>query len=167
MAFDTETSRAGLMLQTDCSSCGARIREGSRFCRMCGTRLRPGAAQESERPKAAAASIEEIAFDDVEASDRILIQTENTEYRFSVVDPENRRGVLSGGSFGDGSKDATLVGVLIGGRAGHSSDTSRLKVDARALFYINGGAGLKRMTTSAITSLVHIRGDRAGRNRLR
>jgi len=124
---------------------------------MCGIALPAALAQKPARPRAALASIEEIAFDDVKATDRILIQTENSEYRFSVVDPESRRGVLSGGSFGDKLQDATLVCVLIRGRIGEGRDTSRLKIDSRALFYLNVGAGLKRLTTSAITNLVHIR----------
>jgi hypothetical protein len=146
------------MRQTHCSSCGAIVRAESRFCRMCGIPFRGGESS---------ATIQEIAFDDVKAADRILIQTENSQYRFCVVDPQSRRGKLSGGSFGDGLQDATLVGVLVGGRGGEPSDTSRLKIDSCALFYVNVGAGLKRLTTSIITSLTHIKNDKSQSNRLR
>jgi hypothetical protein len=111
--------------------------------------------------------MEEIAFDDVKASDRILIQTKNSEYRFAVVDPESRRGTLSGGSIGEGLQDATLIGVLTGGRNAEDRDTSKLKIDSRALFYVNVGAGQKRVTTSIITNLIHIKGERSQRDPLR
>jgi hypothetical protein len=155
------------MRQFECSSCGARVRAESRFCRMCGIPLRAAPAQKPSRDGSAPTSIEEIAFDDMKAADRILIQTENSEYRFSVVDPESRRGILSGGSFGDVVQDATLVGVLSTGRSDDSSDTSRLKIHSCALFYVNVGARLKRLTTSAITNLIHIRGDRSHLDRMR
>ena len=157
-------NRAGLMLRTDCPSCGATVLDESRYCRACGTCLRADPAWQAPRAMEFAGSTEEIAFDEVNATDRILIQTQNSEYRFSVVDPEGRRGKLSGGSFGNQLQDATLVGALVGSRGNASSDTSKLKINSCALFYINVGAGLKRLTTSAITSLILIRGDRSQRN---
>ncbi|MFP5261055.1 MAG: zinc-ribbon domain-containing protein [Blastocatellia bacterium] len=151
----------------DCPSCGATARDDSRFCRACGTRLHAAAAGEAPREVEPARATEEIDFDDVNASDRILIQTQNSEYRFSVVDPHSRSGKLSGGSFGNQLQDATLVGVLIGSQGNSASDTSRLKINSCALFYINVGAGLKRLTTSVITDLTLIRGGGPRRGRLR
>jgi hypothetical protein len=155
-------NQTSLRPRIDCPSCGATVRDGSRFCRACGTRLRAVAGSEAPREIESAGSTEEIDFDDVNASDRILIQTQNSEYRFSVVDPHSRSGKLSGGSFGNQLQDATLVGVLIGSQGNSASDTSRLKIKLKinscALFYINVGAGLKRLTTSVITDLTLIRG---------
>jgi hypothetical protein len=129
--------------------------------------LRASPAQEAPRAIESFGSTEEIAFDEVNAADRILIQTQNSEYRFSVVDPQSRRGKLSGGSFGNQLQDATLVGVLIGNPGNASSDTSRLKINSCALFYVNVGTGLKRVTTSVITDLTLIRGDESQRGRSR
>jgi hypothetical protein len=152
------------MPRTDCPSCGATGLEQSRFCHACGTCLRADPARQAPRAIEFAVPTEEIAFDEVNAADKILIQTKNSEYRFSVVDPEGRRGRLSGGSFGNQLQDATLVGALIGSHGNASKDTSRLKINSRALFYINVGAGLKRLTTSVITNLILIRGDRSHLN---
>jgi hypothetical protein len=129
--------------------------------------LRAAPAQEPPRAIESAGSTEEIDFDEVNASDRILIRTQNSVYRFSVVDPRSRSGKLSGGSFGNQLQDATLMGMLIGSHGDGSGDTSRLKVNSCALFYVTVGAGLKRVTTSVITDLVLIRGDRSRRNRPR
>lgn len=101
----------------------------------------------------------EIALDQVSAADSILIHTRNSEYQFSVVDPTQRRGILSGGTFGDDLHDATLVGALILGSDSGNSDTSWLRTDARALFYVRAGAGITRFTTSLITKLTHIRSN--------
>jgi hypothetical protein len=153
-------NQASLVLQTDCHSCGATVRAESRFCHKCGKPLRAAPAQEAPRAREFNGSTEEIALDEVNAADRILIQTQNSEYRFSVVDPESRRGKLSGGPLGNELQDAILVGVLSVSHSNAGSDTSSLKINGCALFYINVGAKLKRLTTSAITNLVLIKGDR-------
>ena len=127
--------------------------------------MRAAVSPEATREIEPAGSTQEIDFNKVNASDRILIQTQNSEYRFSVVDPQSRSGKLSGGSFGNQLQDATLVGVLVGSYESPRSDTSRLKTNSCALFYISVGAGLKRLTTSVITDLILIRGDRPLRNR--
>jgi hypothetical protein len=95
----------------------------------------------------------EIIFRDISPSDRIMIRTENSEYRFSVVDPEERRGILTGGSLGDHRRNAILVGTLTGGENNFASDGSRLKTGARALFYLTAKNGVERLITSIITSL--------------
>jgi hypothetical protein len=160
-------NQASLVLQTDCPSCGAIVRAESRFCCKCGKPVRAAPAQEAPRAREFNASTEEIALDEMNATDRILIQTKNSEYRFSVIDPESRRGKLSGGPLGNKLQDAILVGVLIGSQGNARSDTSALKINCCALFYINVGTKLKRLTTSAITNLILIRGDRPQRNGLR
>jgi hypothetical protein len=155
------------MLQTDCPSCGAIVRAEGRFCRMCGERVRTTHALEAARERESGGTTEEIALNEVNATDRILIQTQNSEYRFSVIDPDSRRGKLSGGSLGNELRDATLAAVLMGGRDNARTDTSSLKINSCALFYINVGEKLKRLTTSTITNLILIRGDTPQRNRLR
>src|SRR2546427_4740354 len=47
-----------------------------------------------------------IAFEDVEETDNIVIQTQNSTYHFSVVDPLQRRVMLCGGSLGEDSREA-------------------------------------------------------------
>jgi hypothetical protein len=95
----------------------------------------------------------DIFFEDISPSDRIMIRTQNSEYRFSVVDPAERKGVLTGGSLGDQHRNAVLVGVLSGGANSFASDTAGLKTGARALFYLTARNGVERLITSIITSL--------------
>lgn len=95
----------------------------------------------------------DITFKNISPSDHIMIRTQNSEYRFSVVDPDERRGILTGGSLGDQRRNAILVGMLSGGENSFASDTSRLKVGSRALFYLTAKNGMERLITSIITNL--------------
>lgn len=94
-----------------------------------------------------------ITFKDISPSDCIAIRTQNSEYRFSVVDPTERRGILTGGSLGDQRRSAVLVGALSDGANSFASDGSGLKTGSRALFYITAKNGVERLITSIITSL--------------
>ncbi|HVG19093.1 MAG TPA: hypothetical protein VNI02_08560 [Blastocatellia bacterium] len=95
----------------------------------------------------------EIIFKDISPSDRIMIRTQNSEYRFSVLDPDERRGILTGGSLGNQQRNAVLVGTLSGGGNSFASDASKLKTGSRALFYLTAKNGVERLITSIITNL--------------
>jgi hypothetical protein len=95
----------------------------------------------------------EIIFKDISPSDRIMIRTQNSEYRFAVVDPDERRGVLTGGSLGEQRRNAILVGTLSGGGNTFASDATKLETGSRALFYLTAKNGVERLITSIITSL--------------
>ena len=97
----------------------------------------------------------DITMKDVRPSDQILIRTQNSEYRFSVVDPLERRGTLSGGSLGDQTRDAVLVGTLAESNNLNSLDnvSNGLKTGRRALFYLTAKNGIERLITSMITSI--------------
>ncbi|HXG95010.1 MAG TPA: hypothetical protein VNN73_21905 [Blastocatellia bacterium] len=94
----------------------------------------------------------EMELKNISEEDQILIRTQNSEYRFSVTDPEERRGLLSGGSLGDRQRDAVLVGML-GITDGLKSDISSLKTGGRALFYLKSNYGVERLITSVITGI--------------
>jgi len=102
----------------------------------------------------------ELAFKDIDESDMILIRTQNSEYRFAITDAEGRRGILSGGSLGDGGRDANLVGALPESGAAIVGDTSKLKTGSRALFYLSARKGIERLITSVITGIKHRKGHR-------
>lgn len=142
-----------------CPSCRAIARPHARFCTQCGRSFeRPRVANDGERMQAGAGEMtKEIAFNELHASDNILILTANSTYRFAVTDPMRRRGFLSGGALADYMEDATLVGVLVENHSGFMSDTSGLRTESCALFFIKEGNGFKRLTTSIITNLVHIK----------
>ena len=95
----------------------------------------------------------ELAFEDIEESDTIMIRTQNSEYKFAVTDPEGRRGVLSGGSLGGERRDANLVGALPQSGPAVVGDTSKLETGSRALFYLSAKRGIERLITSVITGI--------------
>jgi hypothetical protein len=95
----------------------------------------------------------DITFKDMSPSDQIMIRTQNSEYRFSVLNPDERRGTLTGGSLGDQRRDAVLVGMVPEPEFGFASNPSGLKTGSRALFYLSARNGVERLITSVITGL--------------
>lgn len=103
-----------------------------------------------------------LTFDDIKADDKVLIKTRNSEYRFSMIDPERRKGTLSGGSLGDESREAFLIESHIMNEDGVLHDFSGLKIGGRALFYVSSGRSIERVTTSIVSGLTLVRAaDRA------
>lgn len=105
-----------------------------------------------------------IVFEDMNAQDKLLIKTMNSEYRFSVIDPLNHKGMLSGGALGEEPQEAFLIESLIRGEDGATQDFRGLKTGARALFFLSCGRSIERVTTSKISSLTLIKA--ADRNSL-
>ena len=102
-----------------------------------------------------------ITFDEIKANDKVLIRTRNSEYRFSVIDPANHKGMLTGGTVGDEPREAFLIESLGRGEDGGLKDFRGLKTGARALFYLSSAGHIERVTTSKIDSLVLVKaGDR-------
>ncbi len=102
----------------------------------------------------------ELAFNELTESDMILIRTQNSEYTFAITDAEGRRGILSGGSLGDGGRDANLVGALPESGSAIVGDTSKLETGSRALFYLSARKGIERLITSVITGIKLRKGHR-------
>jgi len=99
-----------------------------------------------------------ITFEDIHTDDKVVIRTQNSEYRFSVIDPQNHKGMLSGGSIGDQPREAFLVESLGKTESGSLEDFRGLKRGARALFYLSSpGHRVERVTTSKISGLTLIR----------
>ena len=98
-----------------------------------------------------------ITFDDIKADDKVLIKTKNSEYRFTVIDPQNHKGMLSGGTLGDEPCEAFLIESLGRNDDGILQDFRGLKTGARALFYLSSGPSIKRVTTSKISGLTLVR----------
>lgn len=98
----------------------------------------------------------EINLEDVSAYDELVIRTENSKYRFSVIDPAQKFGTLSGGSLGDQPYSAIFLGGVI---KNDSSGTfnQRLRTEMRAIFTICTPKGLEQLLTSVVTELTHIR----------
>ena len=99
-----------------------------------------------------------ITFADIHTDDKVVIRTQNSEYRFSVIDPQNHKGMLSGGSIGDEPREAFLVESLGKNESGSLQDFRGLKRGARALFYLSSSSHrVERVTTSKISGLTLIR----------
>lgn len=95
-----------------------------------------------------------ITFDEINRDDKVVIRTQNSEYSFSVIDPQNHRGMLSGGSLGDEPREAFLVESIGKTESGSLQDYRGLKRGARALFYLScPGHRIERVTTSKISAL--------------
>jgi hypothetical protein len=92
-------------------------------------------------------------FEEFEASDKVIIRTKNSLYRFSIDNPAQRQGVLTGGRLGDNPRQAMLIESLVECEGRIWNDVLGLKVGGRALFYLQSPAGLERVVTSEITSL--------------
>jgi hypothetical protein len=98
-----------------------------------------------------------IKFDDIEVNDKVLIRTNNSEYRFSVIDPLNHKGMLSGGTLGEEPREAFLIDSLARGEDGVQRNIRGLKTGARALFYLSSGHSIERVTTSKISGLTLVK----------
>jgi hypothetical protein len=98
--------------------------------------------------------VSEIHLDSLNTSDEIVIKTAHSIYRFTVDNPTIPSGRLIGGVLGNQSVGATLIpgrGKNGSSRLAHKKLTAGLKV----IFLIEWGNSLRRLTTSAITGLVH------------
>ena len=99
----------------------------------------------------------ELSLRDLCQSEEIMIQTANSIYSFSVTDPVERRGILSGGVLEGLEVYAALAGSVLEGEGDSYSFLSGLKTGTRALFYIEFGSDVMRLFTSAIKDLVYLR----------
>lgn|SRR5512143_1354015 len=114
------------------------------------TALRAGGEEE------AATDVGEISICELRKQDRVLIRTANSSYRFAVVEPTLRQGVLTGGRLGDSPCRAVLVVSMFDG-GGLIEELTGLKIGARAVFYLVTLDGMERLITSAVTGLTHVR----------
>lgn len=101
-----------------------------------------------------------VEFENMSREDQVLIRTQNSEYNFKVLDPEERRGVLSGGSLGDQTRDAVLIGAVPMSFKEDVSDQSAVRTGARALFFMNAKNGVERLITSVVTEIQHLRSNK-------
>ena len=105
----------------------------------------------------------EIDFKELKPEQNLFIRTQNSEYRFRVVDPDERRGMLSGGSLGSNRREAVLIGTLPDGSYIEAADVNKLKIGTRALFFLGANRGVERLITSAITDIATEQGRDSGR----
>jgi hypothetical protein len=99
---------------------------------------------------------EAINFDQLKAGDNLILNTENSEYRFKVTSPSDRRGILSGGQLGSEAHEAVLYGLT---SETESINEKAISVNAKAIFFLQTRRGLQRLLTSIITNLKLVRNN--------
>jgi hypothetical protein len=92
-----------------------------------------------------------IEFDKLSCADTISVQTVKSTYEFSLLDPSNRKGLLSGGSLGNHAIEAFLSGTV--SPDSRDFDMAELKTGARAIFFVESKKSVRRLITSVITDL--------------
>ena len=98
-----------------------------------------------------------LEFSDLRAGDIVLIRTKNNLYSFSVANERTLCGRLLSGLNKGQFPDAVLVGAVGGREGGRQMLTSRLVTQAQALFAIQRGNAVIRLTTSTVVSLCCVR----------
>ncbi len=101
-----------------------------------------------------------LSLDNIVRTDRLVIKTNNSVYRFVFADPALRQGTLSGGALSDAPRSAILIGSIMEGADGRASEIPGLKVGARAVFYLVSPTGMERLITSVVINLTLIKGDK-------
>jgi len=94
----------------------------------------------------------EILVSEMKASDEITIRTHFSDYSFRVIDPDQCRGVLSGGQLGNGQHEAVFVEAIRPANC-EPRAFAQLKPGDRAVFHV-GRDTICRITTSIITEIV-------------
>ena len=102
----------------------------------------------------------EIAMNDLKAKDKILIQTQKSEYCFTVIDPVRMLGLLSGGVLLNRRHVAFLRGALIVDGVFARKNPSSLTIESRAIFYLE--ANHEHLLTSVVSGLDQIGQDEGG-----
>ena len=97
-----------------------------------------------------------MAFGDLRQADTISIKTERSDYRFSILDPISRRGMLRGGVLGNEPREAVLIGSI--SEVDNLYDTTELKTGWRAYFFLEANDCLIRIITSVVTDIAHSKG---------
>jgi hypothetical protein len=103
-----------------------------------------------------------IAFEAMQTNEEIVIETQNSAYKFCIGNATTRQGFLSGGALGEAATVAILMGTISKNGEGYVNDPYGLKTDARAFFFIETENGMKHLITSVITHLVHIKNEEPG-----
>lgn len=145
------------MMPTECPWCGNVTVAGQPYCHLCGESLSSNPVLNQEAFAPASVDETEVRLDHLAASDYILIETRRSVYRFTILDPATRYGVLSGGSLNGRRVHAYLLGAL---RHHGRRSISALTVGASAVFGTDPAAGGRQLLTSPILRLAHVRGGR-------
>lgn len=104
-----------------------------------------------------AATVSHIRLDELGEGDMLLIQTANSVYSFILTDLRQHGGLLMGGRLGEASAAAWLVGAQEQPNDEGGALESHLGDGLHAVFLVASGGDSRRLVTSAIKRLTHLR----------
>ncbi|HJQ68308.1 MAG TPA: hypothetical protein VKA70_05025 [Blastocatellia bacterium] len=137
-------------------SCGEWEDAARPFCEVC-DKTEPSLSVE---PPAFAYlhEVREVSVDRLRPRDYVLIHTENSVYRFTIIEPRHGYGLLTGGSLGYHRIKATLVETRPASSPGKPGMPNLLRERSRAVFRLPGKNRPELLVTSLITKLVQVTG---------
>lgn len=94
---------------------------------------------------------QKIPFRNLKSTDQVIINTQNHEYQFEILNPATRSGILSGGRLGDNRYKAVFLFTSQGTEVRVNSNSMR--TNANALFLLELNDNLAHLYTSQIKSL--------------
>ena len=135
-------------------SCGEWEDAARPFCEIC-DKTEP--SPDVEPPSFAFLhEVPEVNLDGLRPRDYLLIHTENSVYRFTIIDPRERHGLLTGGSLGYHKIKTTLVETIPAISPREIGRPKILKERSRAVFKIPGEKRPELLVTSLITKLIQV-----------
>ncbi len=94
---------------------------------------------------------QKIPFRNLKTTDQIIINTQNHEYQFELLNPATRSGILSGGRLGDSRHRAIFLFTSQGTEVRVSSNS--IRTNAKAVFLLELNDNLAHLCTSPIKNL--------------
>ena len=94
---------------------------------------------------------QKIPFRNLKSTDQIIINTQNHEYQFELLNPATRSGILSGGRLGDSRHRAIFLFTSQGTEVRVSSNS--IRTNAKAVFLLELNDNLAHLCTSPIKNL--------------
>ncbi len=94
---------------------------------------------------------QKIPFCNLKSTDQVIINTQNHEYQFEILNPATRSGILSGGRLGDNRHKAIFLFTSQGSEVRVSSNS--IRTNANAVFLLELNDNLAHLYTSQIKNL--------------
>ena len=100
--------------------------------------------------------VQEVNLDGLRPRDYVIIHTENSVYRFTIIEPRERYGLLTGGSLGYHGVKTTLVETVPANSPDEIGRPRIIKERSRVVFRIPGEKKSELLITSLITKLIQV-----------
>jgi len=145
-----------LVQAIECYSCSKRLEADDAYCAYCGNPLL--AIERQSHRLESAQEVEEVLLDRLQARDYLILETENSVYRLTMLEPARRFGLLSGGILGGSGVKAMLVATIPIDHPELVSQIATVRTQSRAIFALESAKYTERLVTSVITKLTQVQG---------